>query len=193
MNKLIPISFSSMRYNEINKMSKIYNVKYVDAYYTYEREIGDTRLSLFESYGYVERNTDNIVIFFIKKRGENVKDLVEKKENLIKGLVIPDTAIMTIASTYKSDFLKDLSIGSSIAVTWRDVTFVANQPLYECSIMYTEGILVNIKGDHIVLRDPETLRMHPTPVRNHPGSGRPTYLIVPLSFITAITVIKSQS
>jgi len=171
-------------------MKKIYTVKYVDAYYIYEKRIGKTKLSLHEAHGYVERRGNNIIIIFIKKRKISNKKTIEGKENIVEGLVIPDTALVSVVDTYKTDILKNITIGSSVSVTWRDVVYVTNTPTYDCPIMYTEGILTKIKRDHIVLKDPETIRVYPTPVRNHPGRGLPTYLMIPISFITDITVIK---
>ncbi len=168
-------------------MKKIYIVKHVDAYYTYEKRIGKTKLSFHEAHGYVERKGNNIIIIFIKKRKISNKKTIERKENIIEGLVIPDTSLVSVVDTYKTDILKNITIGSPVSVTWRDVVYVANTPTYDCHIMYTEGVLTKIKRDHIVLKDPETLCVYPSPARNHPGMGLPTYLVIPISFITDIT------
>ena len=37
--------------------------------------------------------------------------------------------------------------------------------------MYTEGTLYQIEDDHIVLKDTETIRTHPMPVKNHPAGN----------------------
>lgn len=170
---------------------KIYNIKYVDAYYVYDKKIGKTKLSLFEAYGYVERKADSIIIFFIKKMGVSNKKIIEGKENIVKGLIIPDTALMSAVDVYKTDLLKNVVVGSDISITWRDVGYVANLPAYDHSVvMYTEGVLYKIEKDYIVLKDPQTVRTYPLPIKNHPGSGRPTFLVVPTSFITNVTIIK---
>lgn len=49
-------------------MNKIYNVKYVDASYSFSKNFKDSGLSVHEAYGYVEKNGNNIIITFIKKK-----------------------------------------------------------------------------------------------------------------------------
>ncbi len=44
-------------------MDKIYNIKYVDAYHTYAKNINKTKLLLHEARGYVKKNKDDIIIF----------------------------------------------------------------------------------------------------------------------------------
>jgi len=171
-------------------MDKIYNIKYVDAYYSYEKNITQTKLSLFEAYGYVEKNADNLVIIFIKKLGIKNEKTIKENEDIIKGLVIPYTALVSAVRTFKTNILKNLAEGSSVTVKWRDLVFVANLPRYDCSTMYTEGILFKIASDHIVLKNPKTIRIYPYPVKNHPESEIPSYLIIPISFITNITILK---
>ncbi|MFA6077636.1 MAG: hypothetical protein WC724_01305 [Candidatus Paceibacterota bacterium] len=170
-------------------MDKIYKIEYVDASYTYEKKIAQTKLDSCEAYGYVEKNGSNIIISFIKKMGV-VGSLVANKEKIIEGLVIPDTALISRVKSYKTDILNDMKVGLSISVTWRDVIHVANLPIYECPTMYTEGILFEIKKDYVILKDPKTMRIQPKPLKNHPSSGLPTYLVIPISFISSIEVFK---
>lgn len=171
-------------------MEKIFNIKYVDAYYIYAKDLGATKLSLHEAHGYVERNGNNIIIIFIKKRGTSSKEIIKNKENIVKGLVIPDTALSSVVDKYNSDILNNVTKGSSVKVEWRDIVYVANLPRYDCSVMYTEGILFRIEKKHIVLKNPETIRTYPTPIKNHPEGNPATYLVIPVSFIKDITVIN---
>ncbi|MBI2046212.1 MAG: hypothetical protein HYT28_02235 [Parcubacteria group bacterium] len=173
-------------------MEKIYNIRYIDAYYIYDKNIDETRLVPHNAYGYMERNGNNIIIIFIKKRRTDNKKIVSEKRNIIEGLVIPDAAPLSIVNTHKTNILRNVIEGSFVAITLRDVVHVTNIPRYDCSIMYTEGILFKIKKDHVVLKDPQTIRIYPTPIVNHPGGGKPTYLIVPISFITDIEVISQN-
>ncbi|MCR4306739.1 MAG: hypothetical protein NUV42_02100 [Candidatus Yonathbacteria bacterium] len=168
---------------------KVYNVSYTDAAYFYKKPIGKTKLSLHDAYGYVKKNGNNIIVTFIKKRGENRPPKIDKKTDIIKGLVVPDTALMSVVKTFKTDILKNVPVGANVEVTWRDVVYVANTPTYDCPIMYSEGIVHKIEKDHIVLKNPETIRVRPTPVRNHPVE-RARYYVIPISFITSIAVIK---
>jgi len=171
-------------------MDKIYNIKYVDASYSYEENINQTKLDSYEAYGYVKKNKNNIVITFIKKHVVDEKKSSDEEINIIKGLVIPDTSLVSVSSAYRTNILEGININSVVSVIWRDVVRVANLPRYDCSVMYTEGILIKIGSDYVILKDPRTIRTHPTPIKNHPGGGLPTYLVVPISFITDITIIK---
>lgn len=171
-------------------MDKICSIRYVDAYYSYEKSIGETKLSFFEAHGYVEKNENNIVVSFIKERGLPLSNTISDKKNIVKGLVIPDKALVSVVSNYHTNMLSNINQGSAVEVTWRDIVYIANLPRYDCSIMYTEGIIFKIKKDHIVLKNPETIRTYPAPIKNHPGGGHPTYLVVPISFITDIKLIN---
>jgi hypothetical protein len=170
-------------------MEKIYKIKYVDASYSYEEKINQEGLDNCEAYGYVERNGNNIIVSFLKKVGV-ADSLMKSKEKIADGLVIPDTALISRIRLHKTEILNNMEIGLSVSVTWRDVIHVANLPIYECSTMYTEGILFEIEKDYIVLKNPKTLRVKPEPRKNHPGSGLPTYLVIPVAFISNIEAAK---
>lgn len=171
-------------------MSKIYNIKYTDAFYIKDKNIGQTKLHVYETYGYLEKYGKDIVICFIKKYTGKRKKTKDNKENIIKGLIIPDVALLSFKNNLKlkSKFSK-IKIGSNLEITWRDVVYVANLPRYDCSIMYTEGILLKIEKDHIILKDPETICIHPMPIENHPQK-KPYYYIIPKSFIVDFEIIK---
>lgn len=175
------------------KADQVYSIKYIDAYYVYLKNIKKTDYTSFlphEAYGYMERNGDNIIIIFIKKRGTSVKKLIKEKGKIVKGLVIPDTSLITTSKNKKNnDVLKNVTINSPVSVTWRDIVYVANMAVHDCSIMYTEGILIRIENDHIVLKTPETICVDPAPVKNHPME-KPNYYIIPTSFIKNISVTK---
>lgn len=170
-------------------MEKIYKIKYVDASYSYEEKINQEGLDVCEAYGYVEKNGNNIIVNFLKKVGV-VDNLMKSKEKIADGLVIPDTALISRVKLYKTDILNNMEIGQSVSLNWRDVIHVANLPVYECPIMYTEGTLFKIEKDYIILKNPKTLRIKPEPRKNHPGSGLPTYLVIPVAFISNIEVAK---
>lgn len=166
------------------KIDKIYNIKYVDAYYTYAKNISQTKLSLHEAHGYVKKNKNNIIIAFIKRK------LAHGQEEVALGLVIPDMALVSKKDTANRKILANLRVGLFIAITWRDIVIFDSGDLRnDCPIMYTEGILFKIEKDHIVLKNPETIRTYPDPIKNHPIK-KPGYYIIPISFITNITIIK---
>src|ERR1035437_1361998 len=126
------------------KIDKIYNIKYIDASYTYAKKISQTKLSLHEAYGYVKKNGNNIIIAFIKKR------LAGGREEIVSGLVIPEKAILSTKNVTDDKILADLKTGMPISVTWRDIVIFDSGDLRnDCPIMYTEGILFRIEKDHI--------------------------------------------
>jgi len=170
-------------------MDKISRVEYVDASYTYDEDLSEAKLSVFEAHGYVEKVADNIVIIFIKKRGTNIQETIKNKENIVKGLVIPNSALISAVNINKNKILDGITEGLLVTVTWRDIVYVANTPTYDCATMYTEGTLVKIEKDHIILKNPETIRTYPFPVKNHPAE-KPSYYTIPISLIAEIKVIK---
>lgn len=170
-------------------MSNICNIKYVDAWYTYEKDVGKTVLPPHESYGYVEKKGDDIIIVFIKRLGSEPRSTINAGEPIVKGLVIPDKALLS-ASSAQPHLLKSAPSGSRVTVTWRDIRYVANVSEYQSAIMRTKGVLHAIEKDHIVLKDPNTSRLYPTKKRIHPASQRQTFLIIPTSFITDLVVKK---
>lgn len=194
--------FSHQAYS-IYIMNTVRHIFYVDAHYSYEPDlltkeyythkedlkVESTSVHFFDAYGYVEKHGDNIVVAFIKKKGASPKDTIRSNEKIIKGIIIPDTALLSKARTCSHDVLKGAKKGSRVAVTWRDIVYVANLPRYDCAIMYTEGILYKIEKDHIVLKDTETIRVHPMPVINHPA-GKPLWYTIPISFIKDVEVIS---
>jgi len=144
-------------------MDEIYHIKYVDAYYSYAKKLGRVGLATHDAHGYVKKNGRNIVVAFIKSKK------ARGKEEVALGLVVPDTALIPKKNTTKNKILEKFKVGMLLAVTWRDIViFDYTDSRNECSIMYTEGILFKTKDNLIVLKDPETIRMSPVPVRITP-------------------------
>lgn len=184
-------------------MDKIYNIKYVDAHYSYEPDLytkeyyshkkdlrtESTSVSFLDAYGFVERYGSDIIIAFIKKKGVPLKETIEKKEKIAAGLIIPDVALLSTARSFSHSILKGVKKDSRVAVTWRDISVVLGGLRYDCAIMYTEGTLYKIEKDHIVLKDTETIRVHPMPVKNHPA-GKPLWYTIPISFIKDVENIS---
>ena len=185
------------------KIDKIYNIKYVDAHYSYEPDLytrgyyankedlnaQSTELHFLSAHGYTEKYNNNIIIAFIKKKGVPLRETIKNGEKIIKGLIIPDRALASNTHIYPHGVLKGIKLGSRVAVTWRDILYVANIARYDCSRMYTEGTLYKIEDDHIVLKDTETIRTNPTPIKNHPA-GKPQWYTLPISFIESIEGIS---
>lgn len=157
----------------MNQFSKI---QYTDAYYILEEpDMLQTKLPKNEAFGYVEKNENTIVVHFIIKKDS--KTLSNSK--IVMGLVLPISSIDT--QNYLKE-LDDIKENSSVALTWEDAVFLQNDEIRGVSTMYTEGIVVQNNSDHLVIKNPETLRIKPEPVKNHP-QVRPVYYVIPKSFI----------
>jgi len=167
---------------------KVYRVEYVDAHYSYLENIKETKLIPHSAYGYVRENDGNIIITFIRKKNDDDYQ-TNRKDNLIKGLIMPNTALVSAVHKYKTEILKKIKVGMKIEVTWKDVVIVANNPVYICPIMLTKGILYKIEKDHIVIAKPKTIRKYPAPNIDHPPK-KPTFYVIPISFITSVKSIK---
>lgn len=163
-------------------MEKISNIKYIDASYFYNKNL-PTKLSIHEAYGYMRKSKKNITIEFIKQISKN-KD----NKQIIKGLIIPANALTSLNKNFEIQGLQKIKIGSNISVVWRDIVYIANMPKRDCSIMYSEGILYKATNSYLVLKNPETIKTHPLPIKNHPQK-KPKYYMIPKSFITEIKII----
>lgn len=167
---------------------------YTKEYYSYKEDlrVKTTSVHAFSAYGFVEKHGSDIVIAFIKKKGVSLKEAIEKRDSIVDGLVIPEVSLSSKANSCNHHVLSGVEVGARIAVTWRDPTDIRRLAEYDCSVMYTEGTLYKIQDNHIVLRDTETIRVHPMPVVNHPA-GRPLWYIIPIAFIKDIEVISKKS
>ena len=170
-------------------MKDFYIIQYVDAYYLYLGTLIPTRLKPHEACGYVINKGIQTVVVIVKLKGEILH--VHTKKDILEGIVIPTSATAPYDSKKHSKLEKvitQIPIQSSVTVHWLDVVHVAGLPRYTCAEMYTEGILERVENDHVVLRDPETIRTYPGPIKNHPVE-KPTFYIIPKSFITTIASI----
>jgi len=170
-------------------MKLVSNIHYTDAYYISEPvESPVTKLPHNEAFGFVKKGTDeSIIISFIRKSDDGEDGEGYGPNHIVRGLIIPESALLSRQNDYLEE-LKSLKTSERVAVTWKDVVHVANMSRNSSSIMYTEGLLVNNHSDHIVLKDPETIKTHPTPVKNHPPV-QPFYYVIPKSAITRFEYI----
>jgi hypothetical protein len=157
----------------MNKFSKI---QYTDAYYILEEpDVLQTLLPKNEAFGYVEKKENTIVVHFILRKDSN--DSLNAK--MVMGLVLPISSIDTQNYLKELDHIQENSL---VALTWEDVVFLQNDEIRGVSTMYTEGIVIQNNSDHLVIKNPETLRIKPEPVKNHP-QVKPLYYVIPKSFI----------
>lgn len=165
-------------------MSKISNIKFVDASYflDYEDKLPE-KLSVYEAYGYAEESNESVTVSFIEP-------LSDKQTKIIKGLIIPRSALLSYKN--KTKILNSgITKGVMVSVTWSDVVYVANTQRNTHSSMYTEGVLEEIAEDFLILMDPETIRFSPLPIVNHP-KVKPARYMIPLSIIQKIEPQKQN-
>ena len=172
-------------------MKKISNIHYTDAYYILEN--GDdfvVKLPHNEAYGRIENGKNgSFVIHFIDKV-ENLAFSKNKRSSLIvKGLVLPNAAVLSKSKGGFIEGLESLVYGQKISLTWSDVVYAENETRNECSKMYTEGTVFRNNQDNIVILNPETIRIHPQPIKNHP-SIKPAYYVIPKAFVTSFELFK---
>lgn len=157
-------------------MNKFLKIQYTDAYFILEEpDVLQTLLPKNEAFGYIEKKENTIVVHFILKKDSKASP----NAKIVMGLVLPISSIDT--QNYLKE-LDDIKENSSVALTWEDVVFLQNDEMRELSTMYTEGIVIQNNSDHLVIKNPETLRIKPEPVKNHP-QVRPLYYVIPKSFI----------
>lgn len=167
-------------------MKNFSHIYYTDAYYILEEpDRLITKLPKNEAFGYITKaKNNNIILHFIKRA-----DGIDSKK-IIKGLVLPVNSINSENKKYINE-LNSLKIKQHVSITWNDVVFVENEVREECSIMYTEGILFKNELDHIVIKDPETVRTHPLPIRNHP-KVKPLYYVIPKVLINSFEIVNNK-
>ncbi len=165
-------------------MKLVSNIHYTDAYYISEPvEPLVTKLPHHEAFGFVKQGADgSIIISFIRECENGDASENYDSDHIARGLIVPKNALLSKKNNYLEE-LRNLKNDEKIAVTWKDVVHVANMSTNDCSTMYTEGFLVNDRRDHIVLKDPETIRIYPAPIVNHPNI-KPFYYVIPKSAIT---------
>lgn len=171
-------------------MNKFSYIQYTDAYYILED--GNklkTKLPHNEAYGYVKKGKNkSLIVHFIKKAHKD-----DSSPGLIvKGLILPNNSISLNQGSNYTKELDALRKGQNVAVTWEDVVYVENDSRDSCSIMYTEGLVYQNNGDHLVILNPETIRTSPLPIKNHPRI-KPLYYIIPKSVITKFEIINKST
>lgn len=157
-------------------MEEIVNIYYTDSYYGDNPEVPSaTELPRCEAYGFTFEREGCFFVHFIKKVGEETRP-----DDFIKGLIIPKRAVVSYALRFTSK--EEFIVGESVAIRWSDVVYVANTKRSEVSVMETTGQLFRDAGNHVVIKNPKTIRKHPLPMRGHPKE-QPSYYVIPKSLI----------
>lgn len=160
-------------------MTKIYNIKYIEPYYTLLKKMPRVKMTIHECFGYCAKYKDCLIVTFVKYMKS------KKKKEILEGLLIPECSLIT-----QSPKIKVIEkVNSKISIRWNDVVYIKNSERKYYSKMYTEGILIQKNKKTIVVKNPETIRIEPKPIQNHPNK-KPTYYIIPIQVIEEISLIK---
>ncbi len=166
-------------------MEKLSVVRFVDAYSYNDEQIQDTELPVHRAFGWAEKRDQMVVVRFIK----GVSSEVDNPGNLVQGLIIPKTNLVSESKKFDHNLFDGLRAFSKISIKWSDVVFVDNTKLPNPSIMITEGILEKNEEDRLVLKNSKTTRMQPLPERRHHNSDE-KYWIIPKSVVLEVKEVK---
>lgn len=173
-------------------MTTITRVHFFDTAYTTKPNAPAPHLKVHEAYGYLHRFGGNILVTFIKQTAPEplwrtcVRYLFHcGHAHVVKGLVIPEEALVSHEDTSAQKVVSRIPIGTTISVTWRDVVYLANVYARPCHLMRTRGVLCDIRTDSIVVRAPQTTRLFPFPRRVHARDA--VYMTIPISLIRSCT------
>lgn len=159
-------------------MTKIYSIKYFDSVFSYEKETSkNSELKIHECFGYVQDKKTYLQVSFIQCK-------IDSKKCNIEGLLIPKNALIS-----KRVKTKNIPIGSKIAITWEDIVHFKNTLPKKCPKMHTEGILIKQNKNYLIIKDPETIRINPKPIKNHPEQ-KPTFYKIHTPIIINIDILK---
>lgn len=154
-------------------MNKIANIKYIDVFYSYEKECPTIKIKTHEAFGYLKEKNDDIFLEFIKKEKGT-------KNTIIKGLIIPHLALL--ANYKKTNNTKTFKKGSSVSISWKDIVYVANTSRQKSSTMFSIGFVYKDTKKYVVLKNPKTHRTYPKPKISHPEK-QPNFYIIPKCLI----------
>jgi len=156
-------------------MNKFVAIRYIDALYYTETVLDYTVFPVHITVGNLIDLTQDILISFTERNGEPCE-----------GLRIPKKAL--VLNEKKEDTLSDLSfrVGLDIGLYWKDVVHFTDCQIPEaCTPMYSEGLLLEVTSDAYIIKDPNTIKIGKK-IANHPLDGKPTFIVIPKSFVTDI-------
>lgn len=115
----------------------------------------------------------------------------QKNNRLERGLLIPTNAIIFPRKThvYKetaSAFL--IKKGAAVGITWKDIVYFDDGIIpTQATEMYSEGTIVFVAKNYIVLHNTNTLSLSNKKVKNFPDTPKkPAYFLIPKAFILNI-------
>lgn len=157
---------------------KIGRILYRDPYFLLQDDYLTSELLPHEAYGYITESEKDYIVRFI---------LNERNDCVIKGIVVPKGALDSRVRDSNNEAFQEYRL-KRIRVLWRDVVFIANTQRTDSSIFQTEGTLVDIHCQSLVIRAPKTKRIFPVSEEMYPSETQPTFFIIPISLVEKINV-----
>ena len=154
-------------------------LQFIDAKYTYDTKLPTDIEPKVETYE--EAYTTN-------KYGDYILCTGDEYFIVPRDCALPDCYDDTKYNKDKQLNFSKYEIGETIKIMWKDVTNLdkENQKVISkqvCSQMYTEGIFLENHKHFLIIQNPETMRLSPTPFKNHPEK-RPMYYVIPKCAVT---------
>lgn len=118
-------------------------------------------------------------------------EFTQKNNKPERGLLIPTNAMIFLreAHTDKEDkHIPPIKKGSTIGVTWKDIVYFDNGVIpTQATEMYSEGKVVFVAKNYIVLHNTNTLSLSSKEVKNFPDTPKkPAYFLIPRRFISNV-------
>lgn len=170
----------------LNNMYKIIALRYIDAFYSTEKELSSNILIPHYAIGKpVSVFHEHITISFIEKSHRPWKGLLLPWEALILGKQQETTESACIQHK-----IKNIKIGTAVSVLWKDLVYFENGvlPMFP-TLMCTKGTLYSVTPEVVILKNPETTKVVPKSIQRYQkGSAGTSFLVIPKCFITDIKI-----
>jgi hypothetical protein len=154
---------------------------YIDALYFYKKPSKWPEFAHYMAVGNLVRATNECVVL----------EYTEKNHATERGLLVPAAALVLPKEKQKiSDILGTIKQGMHVGITWRDVVYFDEGVVPEqASVMYSEGEVVMVKEDAVIIHNTKTVKVSDT--TDFPNTPtKPAYFMIPAAFITRSDVYE---
>ncbi len=163
-------------------INNIITLEYVDAMYFYKRPSKWSSPTTYTVLGkLIHSSKDQVIIGFTQTNNKSER-----------GLLIPTNAIIFLreAHTYNETehIHTPVKKGLVVGITWKDIVYFDNGIIpTQATEMYSEGKIVFVAKNYIVLHNTNTLSLSNKKVKNFPDTPKkPAYFLIPKPFISNI-------
>jgi hypothetical protein len=154
---------------------------YIDALYFYKKPSKWPKFNQYMAVGTLVRATNECVVL----------EYSEKNYVTERGLLVPAAALVLSKETKKSyGVLGNIKSGMRVGITWHDVVYFDEGVVPErASVMYSEGEVVMVRDDAVIIRNNKTVKMSDS--TDFPNTSRkPSYFMIPAAFIARSDVYE---